>query len=899
MNAPQNRPGNSVAPPRWAHRLLTGLHPAETREEVEGDLEELYVSWYRRSGKNRATVQYVINVVSVLPPFVRRRQKPTPDSQHSFFHPAMIRNYFKLAWRNLAQSKAYSAITIFGLALGLAVSLFNLLYVVDEFSYDRFHTKAERIYRINSTITYAGTESEGAVAPTPMGQTLKRDFPEVEEATRLGKYGSHLIKSGQDILREQNVLYADSTVFDVFTLPVLAGNPRKALTEPQSVVLTRSTAIRYFGSLNAVNRVLTFDHDDVRRVTAVIEDIPVQSHFQADFILPLYATKDAKVNKWGNHIFNTYVVLKPGTSPRAVEAKFERILQTYVDPALRQFFQTTLADTRKAGNNFTYSLMPLRDIHLHSDRQGELAPNNSIESVYLFGVIALVILLIASFNFINLTTARSVKRAREVGVRKVMGSNRADLMIQFLSESLLITFLALLAGLGVVYLLLPTFNTLAAKTLSFSQLLNGASLAYLLAGAVLVGILAGGYPALYLSSFQPIKALKGKLWALPQRQSLRTYLVVLQFALSMLLIIGTLLINQQLHYIQTKKIGFDKEQVVVVKTDQSTESEVVTFRNEMLRKAAVKTGTVSGFLPVTSQRWNDMWYPERATDQKLSVNMQEWKVDPNYIPTFGMKLVQGRNFRAAGATDSAAVIINERAAKRFGYQNPVGKIIHKTGGEQLTIIGVVKDFHYESLRATIEPVGLVVNAGMLGRALEESSRAAVSFRLNTADIPAVLASMEQTWKQVAHGRPFEYSFLRDDFDAMYRAEQRIERLFTVFATIAILIACLGLFGLSAFAAEQRTKEIGVRKVMGASVGSLAVLLARDFLKPVLIAIVLASPVAWYAVSQWLNDFAYRITISWWIFALAGVLAVGIALLTVSFQSIKAALMNPVKTLRSE
>ena len=886
-------------PPRWAQRLLAWLHPSETLEEVEGDLDELYAYWHQRAGKTEATVRYVLNVVSVLPPLVRRRQKTNQDLQRSIFHPDMIRNYFKIAWRNLTQSKVYSAITIFGLALGLAVSLLSILYVMDELSYDRFHRKADRIYRINSDLTYSQKELKLAIAPTPMGQTLKRDFPEVEEATRLGKYGSHLVKSNQAVIREQRVLYADSTVFDVFTLPMLAGNPKKALAEPQSVVITRSTAKKYFGTTDALNQVLIFDNNDVRRVTAVIEDIPEQSHFQADFFLPLYETKDAKVNKWANHIFNTYLLLRPGTSPRSVEAKFEQILQTYLDPALRHYFQTTLADSRKAGNTFSYSLMSLKDIHLHSDRQGEISPNNSIEYVYLFGVIASFILLIAVFNFINLTTARSAKRAREVGVRKVMGSNRFDLVFQFLSESLLITFLALVVGMALVYALLPAFNTLAAKKLSFPQFIDVPSILYLVAGMGLIGVLAGIYPAFYLSSFQPIAALKGRLWGLPKRQSLRSYLVVFQFALSVLLIIGTLFINQQLRYIQTKKIGFDKEQVVIVKTAQSTKSEVATFKNEVLRSPAIKTGTVSGFLPVTSERSNDRWYPKGENDQKYSVGMQEWKIDPGYLATLGMKLLQGRNFVEGRAADSAAVIINESAAMRFGYQNPVGKTIHKTGGELLTIIGVIQDFHYESLRTTIEPVGLVVNAVVLGDHIEKSFLEAVSFRLNTADIPSALAAIEKTWNQIAPGRPFEYSFLSDDFEAMYRAEQRIEQLFTAFSTVAILIACLGLFGLSAFAAEQRTKEIGVRKVLGASVPSIVALLSKDFLKPVLIAIVIASPIAWYAVSTWLDDFAYKIDLSWWIFALAGILAVGIALLTVSFQSIKAALMNPVKTLRSE
>lgn len=811
----------------------------------------------------------------------------------------MYQRYIKIAYRTLTRSKVYSAITIFGLALGLAISLLSILYVADELSYDRFNQKADRIYRINGDVTFSLKEARLAVAPTPMGQTLKRDFPEIEQTTRLGKYGSHLVKSGRATIREQRVLYADSTVFDVFTLPVIAGNPKKALAEPNSVVITQRMAQKYFGASNALDRTLTFDTDQVRRVTAVIADIPAQSHFQADFLLPLHETAEAKVNKWGNHVFNTYLLLRPGTDPKSVEAKFEQVLQTYMDPALRRFFQTSLAETRKAGNNFSYSLMPLPDIHLHSDREGELLPNNSVEYIYLFLSIAFFILLIAVFNFINLSTARSAKRAREVGVRKVMGSNRADLIGSFLAESLLFTFLASVVGITLVYLLLPDFNSLAAKSLSVDQVLNGWSVGCLVLGIALTGVLAGLYPAFYLSAFQPIEVLKSKFWIVPGRYNLRGFLVVFQFTLSILLIIGTLLIHQQLHYIQTKKIGFSKDQVVVVKTNETTESDILTFKQEVLRNSAVKMGAVSGFLPVASNRWNDMWYPAGTTEQKQSVNMQEWKVDPDYIPTLELKLVQGRNFAQARVADSTAVIINEIAARRLGYAQPIGKTIHKTGGEQLTIIGVVQDFHYESLRTTIEPVALVINARMLGSSVEKMSLEAVSFRLNTADIASTLKSMEATWKKTAPGRPFEYTFLSDEFDALYRTEQRIGQLFTFFAIVAILIACLGLFGLSVFAAEQRTKEIGVRKVMGASVTGITTLLARDFLKPVLISILVASPVAWYAMDRWLQDFAYRVDIEWWVFVLSGVLAVAIALATVSFQSIRAALANPVKSLRSE
>lgn len=811
----------------------------------------------------------------------------------------MLQTHIKIAIRSLIHNKGYSAITIFGLSIGLAVSLLCFLYVKDELSYDKFNDKSERIYRINSDITYSGKSMQGASAPTPMAQTLKKDFPEVEESTRLGKYGSQLVKSDRAFAREQNIIYADSTVFEVFTLPFITGNPKKSLTEPGSVVVTRQMALKYFGTADALNRTLVFDNGETRRVTGVMQDMPHQSHFSADFLLPVYETKDVKANKWGNHIFNTYVILKSGTDPKSVEAKFERVIQTYMDPALRQYFQTTLAETRKAGNNFSYSLMPLPDIHLYSNREGELSPNGSIQYFYIFLIIGLFILLIAVFNFVNLTTARSSKRAREVGVRKVMGSNRSVLVFQFLSESMLTTFLALLTGIVLLYTLLPAFNALAARELSFSDAINPQTILTVLAGTVVVGLLAGIYPAFYLSSFQPANALKGGLKVFNNREGLRSYLVVFQFAMSVLLIIGTLLINQQLSYIRTKRVGFDKEQVLVVKTGQSIASDLMVFKNEVLQNPSVKAGTVSGFLPVISQRWNDMWFPKEQTDGKFAVNMQEWMVDADYIKTLNLELADGRNFAAGSTADMDGVIINESAAKRFGYENPVGKTIHKTGDEKVTIIGVVKDFHYESLRTKIEPLGLFVSSTALGSSVEKAALGAVSFKLDTKDIAASLNSIGKVWKKTAAGKPFEYSFLSEDFDAMYRAEQRVENLFSAFASIAILIACLGLFGLSAFSAEQRTKEIGVRKVLGASVASITTLLSKDFLKPVLLAIGIASPVGWYAMDFWLRDFAYKVEIQWWVFVLAGFITIVIALLTVSFQSIKAALMNPVRSLKSE
>jgi putative ABC transport system permease protein len=809
----------------------------------------------------------------------------------------MLPNHLKIALRSLLYNKGYSTITIFGLSLGLAVSLLCYIYIQDELSYDHFHEKSELIYRINSDITYSGKTMQGASSPTPMGETLKKDFPEIEAFTRLGKYGSQLVKSERAVAREQTILYADSTVFDVFTLPFIAGNPNKSLTDPTAVVITRRMAIKYFGTTDALNRILHFDNGEARRITGVMENLPKQSHFHADFLLPVYQTKDAKANKWGNHIFSTYLLLQPGADPNSLHAKFEKVLQTYMDPALRQYFQTTLAETRKAGNNFSYSLMPLRAIHLHSNREGELSPNGSMAHIYIFMMIGFSILLIAIFNFINLTTARSSKRAQEIGVRKVMGSTRSVLVLQFLSESMLITFLALVVGVTLVYSLLPAFNTLAAKELSFPDLISVQTVCVGLAGTALVGLLAGTYPAFYLASFQPVNALKGSLKLFNNRQGLRSYLVIFQFSMSVLLMIGTLLVNQQLDFIRTKRVGFDKEQVLVVKTGQSTASDLLVFKNEVLQNPLVKTGTVSGFLPVTSQRWNDMWFAQQ-TDQKFAVNMQEWMVDADYLQTLNLALVQGRNFKEGSNADLEGVIINESAAKRFGYENPVGKTIHKTGDEKAVIIGVVRDFHYESLRTKIEPLGLFISSAALGPGVEKAALEAVSFKIDAKNVTASLHAISKTWKKVVPGKPFEFTFLSEDFDAMYRAEQCIEGIFTAFASIAMLIACLGLFGLSAFSAEQRTKEIGVRKVLGASVASITRLLSKDFLKPVLIAIAIASPVGWYVMDLWLQDFVYKVEMQWWVFVLAGVITVAIALITVSFHSLKSAWTNPVKSLKS-
>ena len=808
----------------------------------------------------------------------------------------MIRNDVKIALRHLRKQRGFAFINVFGLAVGLACCLLIALYVLDELSFDRFHANADRIYRVHADIKFGGNDMRMAVSPDPMGPTLVKDYPQVENFVRLHDRGTWLVKrAGQPTsLREGPVLFADSTLFDVFSFPLLTGDPRRALVEPNSVVISESAARRHFGNQNPIGQSLQFDRELTCKVTAVMRDLPTNGHFRTDFFVSM-RNDDYQWGQWLSNNHYTYVVLKKGTDPAQFERHFDAIIEKYIGPQAKEFLGISMNDFRKAGNRVRYWLMPLTDIHLRSKQQIELAPNGDVQYVYVFSAVALFVLLIACINFMNLATARSSKRAREVGMRKVLGSERSQLIGQFIAESTLTTMLGMGMALLLVSVLLPLFNDVASKQLAFGSLFGPKVWPLLLALPVVVGLLAGSYPAFFLSSFQPLRVLKGRFDAGRQSVGLRSGLVVFQFVTSVLLIVGTLGVYRQLRFIQTKKLGFNREQVLVVNDAYGLGKNGQAFKNEVLRLPGVVSGTVSGYLPTPSDRSDNSFFPEGKIDQKLAVQMQHWQVDADYVPTLGMELAQGRNFSPDFGSDSSAILLNECAVKLFGWKDPVGKRVTQFNDPQAktsktyTVVGVVKNFHFESLRR---------NVGALGLTLEPST-GAVSFRLNGQDLPRLVAQIESRWKTLAPGLPFSYAFLEDGFNAMYRAEQRIGTLALAFAGFAILVACLGLFGLAAFTAEQRTKEIGVRKVLGASVGSIVGLLSKDFLKLVLVAIVIATPLAWWAMNAWLQDFAYRADLPWWVFALAGLVAVGIALLTVSFQSVKAALMNPVKSLRTD
>ncbi len=810
----------------------------------------------------------------------------------------MIRNYIKIAWRNLVKNKTFSLINIIGLATGLACFILIALYVVDELSYDKYHEKADRIYRVNSDIRFGGNELKLAVNSDPMGSTLKKDYPQVEQYTRIyNSSGSKLVKKDKEFINENAVAHVDSTFFDVFTFSSIAGDIKNALNEPNTVVLTESTAKKYFGSANAVGKTIETNENNstLYKVTAVIKDMPRHSHFNFDFLFSM----DNVEYGWGNylsHNFQTYIVLKQGTDPKAFEKNFVQLIDKYILPQAKAFMQISSMDEfRKSGNKLEYSLTPITDIHLRSDRFPELGVNSSIQYVYIFSAVALFILLIACVNFMNLSTARSANRAKEVGIRKVLGTEKKSLISQFLTESTLMVFAALLLALCLVWLSISYFNNISGKSLSMTELLKPQYILFLLLLPFVVGGLAGMYPAFFLSSFQPISVLKGKINSGFSRSYMRSGLVVFQFFTSIVLIIGTIVVFRQLNYIQNKKIGFNKDQVLVVNGTGALGGNTDAFKNEVEKMSGVKMASFAGYLPVSNSARNDNTFSTEAImNEKNGFGMQVWNVDYNYIPTLGMEMLKGRNFSKEFGSDSTGIIINESTAKLIGYDDPVGKKLYTTDGDPnnmitLTIVGVVKNFNYESLRQNIGPLSF-----RLGY-----NKWTTAFKVSAGNVQGLVNTIENKWKAMAPGMPFSYQFLDEAFDNMYRAEQRVGKVAISFAVLAIVIACLGLFGLATYMAEQRTKEIGVRKVLGASVPNIVSMLSKDFVKLVLIASVIAFPVAWYAMNKWLEDFAYRINIGWWVFIVAGLTAIVIALVTVSFQAIKAALANPVKSLRTE
>ncbi|HMB89686.1 MAG TPA: ABC transporter permease [Rhodothermales bacterium] len=793
----------------------------------------------------------------------------------------MFKNYLKIALRNLRKHKLYTAINVTGLAVGLACCLLILLFVRDELSYDRFHANADRIYRVEMDVQGSEGEERWDVTLFSVATNLPEAVPGVEEIVRVQPETRPLMaRTGTETrFYEDHVISTEPAFFNIFDFELIQGTAA-SLAQPNTVILSESAATRYFPGEDPVGQSITeyeqWSSDAQEyEVVGVMADMPHNVHFRADFLLSMATKLPAFQDRLDHVIANTYVLLKADQSPAAFEAR------------LPAFVQNTFPDryqTREVG----LALMPLTRIHLHSVVEDDIEPQGDIRYVYLFSAIALLVLLIACINYMNLATARATRRAKEVGVRKVVGAQRRQLIYQFLGESVLLTGLALIASLALVQLALPAFNGLMEREMSL-RLASGQVMAGLALAALFVGVVAGSYPALLLSGFRPAMVLKGAV-RVRSLSALRKGLVVFQFAVSVGLIVSTIIIQQQLHFVQHTRLGFEKDQTLIVHARTSLTDQADVFRQALLQQAGIEAVGRGSAIP--GERTGITFFSEDQIEHYEGdmFVFDNYDVDAHFTSTLNIKLAQGRGFSDRFPGDpEGAILINETAARELGWEDPLGKTIQFNAGPR-QVVGVLQDFHLEDMHTEIAPVMLQLSPN--------ASRYYV-VKFNTDNLPVLLASLEQTWARFVPDQPFDYSFLDDDFAAMYRNEQRLGQLFSVFAGLAILIACMGLFGLAAFTTEQRTKEIGIRKVLGATVPNLVGLLSRDFLLLIGLACCIAIPAAYFVMRTWLDDFAYRTEIGAGTFLMAGGLALLITLATISYQAIKAALANPVKSLRYE
>lgn len=805
----------------------------------------------------------------------------------------MIRNYLKIAWRNLTKYKFISFINLFGLTVGIACCLLILAYILNELSYDRYRNAAN-IYRVERTFLNPEEKTVNlelsAVAP-PYGPLLVNDFKEIRQMAQVLSNGSTAFRYEDKMFNEKNSVWGDKNLLELFDVKTLKGNPAKALQEPFTAMLTEDIAKKYFGNDEPMNKVLRVNNQFDVKVTGIIKPFPTNSHFHPEVLLSFSTLMDSAVygrqnfvNNWGNNAFYTYLLLPEGYDPKKLEAQL---------PAFQNRHMTEEGGKFKPSDYSIMSLRNVSDIHLYSHKDDEAEENGDIKRVYVFSAIAFFILLIACINYMNLSTARSVLRGKEIGIRKVVGARRKELISQFLSESVLVCWIATLLAFAITWMVLPMLGRLSGQNISIDILLSWKIVLPLLLVPFVVGTLSGIYPAMFLSSFQPIRVLKGVIKAGRANLSFRQVLVVLQFSISIILIICTAVVFQQLRYMQSKALGFNKDHIITMSYNRGLSDKFESFRTTLLSNSNIRSVARSSRIPTgrlldaqgTSINKGDSLTPTQADIKFI-------RADEDYLPTYGVKMVAGRNFSRDFGTDTSSFLLNESAASILGLKpaEAVGKQM-EYGGRRGLVAGVFSDFHFESMHQRILPLVMLIpqNPNNYGR---------LSIKVS-GNVPAAISHLEATWKKFLPEIPFEYSFLDERFDNLYRSEQRQESIFTIFAFIAIFVACLGLFGLSAFAISQRVKEIGIRKVLGASVSSIVGLLSRDFLLLVAVAAVIAFPVAWFAMDKWLRDFAYRISISWWIFLLAGIVAALVAFFTIGFQARKAATSNPVRNLRNE
>lgn len=784
----------------------------------------------------------------------------------------MLLNYFKIAFRNLLRQKAFSVINIAGLAIGMACSIFILLWVRDELSYDDLHAKADRIYRM----TAQAGEFHAAISPAGMAAELKRRLPDIEDITRMSEFSNDLFEVGLHKFQEKRVLYVDSNFLDVFSFPLVKGDRKRAL-DPGNMLITEEMAKKYYGNTDPIGKTIRQNNNEVRKVSGILANLPSNSHMQFDFLIPMSAIEktnsDLKTNTWDNFNFYTYVQLKHPAGPAklaALGAQFDLMYKEHVTDIKVNFY-----------------LQPLRKIHLEPGLQIDLPGHGNRQYVNIFFVVALFILAVACINFMNLATARSARRAKEVGLRKVVGAGRFQIIGQFLGESMIITSIAFLLALASVWLLMPAFNLLADKNTSLH--LNLSWVLSLFGIALATGLISGIYPAIYLSGFRPSAVLKGKLKSLGGNLIFRNALVVTQFVVSIILLVGTGIVYRQLHFIKDMNLGFDRSNLLYIPMTGEVWSKQKALKTELARNSLTNQFCISSDLPIDLQSGtvNVQW---EGKDPKMQVVIPSMYVSEDFVHVMNIKLLKGRFFSKDFLADTSNFVVNETALKVMGMDpaKAIGKQLDWSGSKGM-IIGVVKDFNFKPIQQPIEPLVLQLNrwGGF------------VFVRTKASHAEATLGALEKIFRELNPAYPFDYAFIDQDLANLYKGEQKIGSLFNVFAALAIFISSLGLYGLSAFITEQRTKEIGVRKVLGASVFNIVYLLSTNFTKTIFIAIAIAIPVSWYAVNSWLHEFAYHIEIGWTIFVIASLLAFLIAWCTVSYESIKSAIANPAKSLRTE
>lgn len=803
----------------------------------------------------------------------------------------MFRNYLTVAFRNILKHKFFSLINIAGLVIGMSCCLLLFVYVQDELSYDTFHKDYQQIYRIALHGRIGGQEMTTSNSSLPVGPAMKAEIPGVEEFLRL-KFATvgagYAIRYEDKVFTEEKVILADSNFFTFFNFPLIQGDPKSVLNEPNTMVVTEQFAQKYFGTLDVVGRMLVVGNDrKAVKITGVATEAPSNSHFHYQAVISFATVEKDYFSGWGGNSWQTYARVTPGTSIAEINTKLDELVAKNMGKELEEGLGISFEEFKRQGGIYSYYLYPMADTRLRTTLMDGLEPNGSITNVYVFSGVGIFILLIACINFMNLSTARSAGRAKEVGLRKTLGSQRNQMIGQFLAESFLYSAVAILCAIAVSYVVLPYFNLLAGKELTLAALTSPQFIGAALILLVIVGVLAGSYPAFYMTSFSAVEVLKGKVRAGVKSRGIRSSLVVFQFAVSTFLIIATAIVIQQLDYMQSKNLGMDKQNVISVTGARRLGTNAVSF------KTAVTSlpGVVSASYTTNSFPGTNNTNLVREKNVEVDHLMGTYSADWDHVTTLKMTLSQGRFFSRDNAADSLSAVINEAAVKEFGFTDPIGREITDYNGPvpvNVRVIGVIKDFNFESLKDKVRPV--VIRLADTGRELT------VRYE---GDPRPVIAALEKQWKAIAPGEPFEYAFLDQKFDSLFRAEMRLRDIFSVFALLAIVIACLGLFALAAFTTEQRTKEIGVRKAMGASVFSLTFLLSKEFTRLVIIAIIPAIAGGWYVANWWLSSFSYRITLSPLVFVGCGLLAIVIAWFTVSYQAIRAASVEPVKSLRYE